>query len=157
MFTNEIENLFNPSYCGIVLSAIIQEYTKKYNTNLSFPFVYLILPLFFHEEMINSLPDNTKNNVYKWLINNKHIFIDYNKRIKSYVEITNRTIKFLIEKGIIVINEEATISVNNMKKIIEFVILDTELKCKIDKFKFINKWFFEDEIENIFYYMGVCL
>lgn len=157
MYSNGKKVLFNPAYSGIILTSIMEHYKTKYNQAYSVSNIYFILPMFYHKYLLDSLPKSMNSSVYKWLKEFNYVFSDYGIRIREFVDVTNETIKFLIGNGVITIESNGNFTILDNDVIKKYTDKDIELTQNIKKFRFINKWFFEDEIENIYYLMGVTV
>lgn len=111
--SKEITYLLNPAYCGKILYSVIKKYNEK-SINKSFPFslCYLVLPVMLWPK-INELTMPRKQ-LNKFITENPELFFDFSKKAKSLVEITNETIEFLLSGKILSLNEDSSLSCNEI-------------------------------------------
>lgn len=104
----EITYLLNPAYCGKIIYSSIKRYNEiTQNKKFSFSLSYLILPLMLY-------PDITKREFrQKYLMNfikkNPDIFVNYAKRARDLVTITNETIEFLLSGKVLKMNTDSSL------------------------------------------------
>lgn len=157
MYSKETRNLYNPAFVSIVLGKILNEYYKKYSSGISIDKLYLLLPIYFHNDLMLSIPKSKNTRTYNWILNNEDLFIDYPRRIKGFVNITNDAVKLLLKYDLLRIDDNSHFFVENNRKLNkaykELVEDDTLLK----NYKYILKWLCEDNIENVYYRMGVTV
>lgn len=110
--SKEINYLLNPAYCGKIIYSVIKKYNDE-SDNKFFPFslVYLILPIMLNSNIEEvSFP---RIRFSKLITDNPELFINFQKRAKDLVAITNETIEFLLSGKALIFNEDATLECNN--------------------------------------------
>jgi hypothetical protein len=153
--SNEVAYLLNPAFCGRLLYSVIRTYTVESNRAFPFPLVYLILPLLLHKntrEVINS-----KTQLLRWIQKYEYLFIDFPKRTKELVQITNEAIELLLASEHLVLTANAELNVTTTKPTLSKTrFTDDEVKECIAKSEHIAKWFARTGKPEIIYIsMGV--
>lgn len=106
--SKEITYLLNPAYCGKIIYSVI----KKYNeiaSNKKFPFSlsYLILPVLLYPDIIER--SFRQKYLMNFIKNNPDVFVNYSKRAKDLVTITNETIEFLLSGKVLKMNTDSSL------------------------------------------------
>lgn len=152
---NEVAFLLNPAFCGRVLYSTIKTYNKVTNRALPFPLVYLIFPLVLHKETRISI--NSKTQLIIWAQKNPHLLIDFSKRAKGLVPITNEAVEFLLqtEKIILTPNGELEISPGS-RALSKTKYIDPEISECLLKSEHVARWFASTgKVETIYIALGV--
>lgn len=153
--TPEIANLLNPSFCALILYSTISEYQKKTKDGLSFPLLYLILPIVLHKSTRDRI--NSRTNMVIWLQRNPDVLVGFPERAKSLVPFTNEAIEFLLfQKTCIINNGKAfitkTVSKSNLA---QYVTSDEEVKDCIQKAENVGRFCNMHAPENTYAAWGV--
>lgn len=123
--SQEINYLLNPAYCGKIIFSTIKKYNEE-SDNKTFPFalVYLILPIMLNSDIEElSFP---RTRFLKLINDNPELFINFPKRAKDLVSITNETIEFLLGGKALIFNDDATLECNNIPMSNEKIIKKAE-------------------------------
>ena len=153
----EVAYLLNPSFCGLILYNSIKEYEKETSTSFPFFLAYLILPLVLHRKTREKISSRTQMHI--WLQKNPELLIDFSKRVNDIVEITNETIRFLLQCKVLEFDKDAA---PNLKlsdlKLKEEKIENEEIDDCIRKAKHVARWFSKGgTVETIYINFGVRL
>lgn len=151
----EIAYLLNPVFCGRIIYNTVREYETVSKRSFPFPLVYLILPLILHRSTRELISSRTQMLI--WIQRNPHLLIDFPKRTKELVVITNEAIEFLFQTGFLTINENGEVeTVKTKKALSKTKFADDEMKECILKCSHIAKWFAgAGKTETIYISLGV--
>jgi hypothetical protein len=137
----EVAYLLNPAFCGSIVYATVFEYQKKEREGMSFPLLYLILPIILHQGTRNGV--NSKTNMAVWLQRNPNALVDFPKRARNLVAFTNEAIEFLLDQEIVTVvgGKLAILKTLSPSKMDKIATNDPEIKECIQKAKHVGKWF----------------
>lgn len=155
MRTPEVAYLLNPAFCGRILYSSIKEYRKVSHKAFPFPLVYLVLPLVLHKQTRINISSRTQ--LLVWIQKNAKLLIDFPRRAKDLVPITNEAIEFLLqtEKVILTLNGELKIC-HTSRPLSKNQYADCEIKECIKKAEHIARWFASTgRTETIYINLGV--
>ena len=154
MRTPEVAFLFNPAFCGRLLYMAIKTYNGQTDTSFPVPLIYLVLPLVLHKETRKLIDSRTQ--LHLWIQKYPQLLIDFPERTKGLIEITNESLEFLLQTGVIYVTKNGNLELNNASKISEGKFVDDEISECIRKSKQIGKWFAKaGKVETIFIELGV--
>ena len=153
--SREIAYLLNPAFCGRLLYSAIRAYNLEAKRALPFPLVYLILPLVLHKNTRQTI--NSKTQLMIWIQRNEHLLINYAKRAKQLVPITNEAVELLLISDYLSLTETAELEVSAVKKALSKTLyIDEEIQECIIKCEHIGKWFARTgKAETIYVSLGV--
>ena len=97
MRTHEVAFLLNPAFCGRILYSTIKTYNEKTNRAFPFPLIYLVLPLVLHKETRMNI--NIRTQLLVWVQRYPQLLLDFPKRTRGLVPITNEAVEFLLQTG----------------------------------------------------------
>lgn len=155
MRAHEVAYLLNPAFCGRLLYATIKAYSEKINQAFPFPLIYLVLPLVLHKETRNNISSRTQ--LLLWVQKNPQLLIDFSKRARELVPITNESIEFLLQTKRIVLTLNGDLEIPaNTRVLSKTKFVDDEISECIKKSEHIAKWFAETgKVETIYIELGV--
>ncbi|WP_394884766.1 three component ABC system middle component [Clostridium butyricum] len=153
--SKEVAYLLNPAFCGRIIYNTIKKYGDVTHRTFPFPLIYLILPLILHKhtrELINS-----KTKMLIWLQRYPETIINFAKRTKDLIPITNEAIELLMQaKKIRLTNNGELEVVMTSKSLSKTKFTNIEIKECINKSEHIAKWFAEvGKTETIYISLGV--
>ncbi|SET61778.1 hypothetical protein SAMN05660297_02945 [Natronincola peptidivorans] len=153
--SKEVAYLLNPAFCGRIIYSTIKTYGDITHRAFSFPLIYLILPLVLHKstrELINS-----RTQMLVWLQRYPEALIDFPKRAKELVLITNEAVELLLQSGLVQLTNNGELEiVHTIKALSKTKYTNDEVKDCINKSEHIAKWFAATgKAETIFISMGV--
>lgn len=151
----EVAYLLNPAFCGRIIYNTIREYEVVSKRSFPFPLVYLILPLILHKNTRELISSRTQMLV--WIQRYPHLLINFPKRAKEMVVITNEAIEFLFQTNFLVINANGELeTVKTNKALSKTKFSDDEMKECLLKSSHIAKWFAgAGKTETIYISLGV--
>lgn len=153
--SKEIAYLLNPAFCGRIIYTTIKQYNSDTKKSMPFPLVYLILPLVLHKNTREKISSRTK--LLVWVQQNPELLINYAQRAKELVMITNEALEFLLQTGVILLNEEAELEISpETKGLSKNKFVDSEIKECLTKSEHVGRWFANTgKVETIFIGLGV--
>ena len=101
MRTHEVAYLLNPAFCGRILYSTIKTYNEILNRAFPFPLIYLVLPLVLHKQTRINISSRTQ--LLVWVQKYSQLLIDFPRRTRELVPISNEAIEFLLQTGKIVL------------------------------------------------------
>jgi len=135
----EIANLLNPAFCGQVLRFAGQEYQKVCSRPLPYPLAFLVLPIVLHKTTRERISLRVRQPLHTWLQDNQDVRIGFGERTRELVPITRETIAFLLQLGIIALDDDAGISMRGRRAVIGQD--DGEVNDCYRKAILIGRWF----------------
>ena len=151
----EIAYLLNPAFCGRILYHAIKSYQEESKRPMSFPLVYLILPLVLHRKTRERIKSVTQMQI--WIQRNPEMLIGFADRAKNLVSITNEAVEFLMQSEIITLTNNAELELAQLvKSINSSKYTNDEIKDCINKSSSVAKWFAKSgTVETIYVSWGV--
>lgn len=135
-----IANLLNPAFCGEVLRRTAKSYNQATNTSFPFEYCFIVLPIILHKDTRERMPRTTRSYLFAWVEENEDLFYNFSKRAKQMVPFTKESIMFLLQNGLIEINEKGQIVVLE-RRIKRFKGDDLdEVESILKKSEMLGKW-----------------
>lgn len=155
MRTHEVAFLLNPAFCGRVLYSTIKTYTEKTSRAFPFPLIYLILPLVLHKETRGEI--NSRIQFHLWVQQNPHLLVDFPKRSRDLIPITNESVEFLLQTGKILLTANGELDISPTSKTLSKTkYVDDEISECLTKGEHIARWFATaGKVETIYIGLGV--
>lgn len=153
--THEVAFLLNPAFCGRVLYSTIKTYNEKANRALPFPLIYLVLPLVLHKETRANI--NSRTQLQLWVQRYPQLLIDFPKRARELVPITNESVEFLLQTGNIILTPNGELEISpTLRSLSKTKFVDDEISECLKKGEHIAKWFVAaGKAETIYIELGV--
>lgn len=151
----EVAYLLNPAFCGRILYTIIQTYSETTKRPMPFPLVYLTLPLALHKPTRECI--NSRTQLLVWIQRNPELLIDFSKRTRDLVPITNESLELLLQSKCIELTVNGELDVaKTIKSLSKTKFTDAEIKECLNKSQHIAKWFAAaGKVETIYISLGV--
>ena len=155
MRTHEVAYLLNPAFCGRILYTTIKTYSEKTNHALPFSLVYLVLPLVLHRATRNSI--NSRTQLLLWVQKYPQLLMDFPKRARELVSITNESIEFLLQTGKVILTPNGELEISVSTRILsKMKFVDDEITECLQKSEHVAKWFAgAGKVETIYIELGV--
>ena len=149
--THEVAFLLNPAFCGRVLYSTIKTYNEKANRALPFP----LIPLVLHKETRANI--NSRTQLQLWVQRYPQLLIDFPKRARELVPITNESVEFLLQTGNIILTPNGELEISpTLKSLSKTKFVDDEISECLKKGEHIAKWFVAaGKAETIYIELGV--
>ncbi|MEN6438121.1 MAG: three component ABC system middle component, partial [Syntrophobacter sp.] len=109
----EIRNLFNPAFCGLVLSRGIEGYSEIVNRSMPFSLTILILPLCLHKRTREQIKEAKKSYFTKILQEHPEIRVDLARRARGLLPYTMEAFAYLMSCGVIEVDDSGCIALRN--------------------------------------------
>lgn len=153
--THEVAYLLNPAFCGRILYTTIKAYSEKTNRPLPFPLIYLVLPLILHKETRTNI--NSRTQLFLWAQKYPQMLIDFPKRTRELVPITNESIEFLLQTGKAVLTPDGELEIPVATRMLSKTkFIDGEISECIKKSEHVAKWFAgAGKVKTIYTVLGV--
>lgn len=153
--SREVAYLLNPAFCGRIIYNSIKTYGDLTHRAFPFPLMYLILPLVLHKNTRDLI--NSRTQMLIWLQRYPETLIDFPKRARELVPISNESLELLLQTGLLQINNNGELEiVQTIKALSKTKYTNEEIKDCISKSEHIAKWFATaGKAETIFIGLGV--
>lgn len=99
----EIANLLNPAFCSVLLRSSIDGFQKEKEYGISYPLLFLVLPLVLHAPTRQTLPKTTQTKLHVWLQNFPEVRVRFVNRTRELVPYTKEALIFGLQTEIIAI------------------------------------------------------
>ena len=155
MRIHEVAYLLNPAFCGRILYSAIKTYNKILNRAFPFPLIYLVLPLVLHKQTRINI--NSRTQLLIWVQNCSQLLIDFPRRTRELVLISNEAIEFLLQTGKIVLTPNGELEiVPTSRTLSKTKYADSEVKECLIKAEHVARWFASaGKTETIYIALGV--
>ena len=157
-YSFEEKNLFNPAYVGTIIYQAIREHQKKADAGLHCALVYLLVPLVLSPRYLSTLPSSISSPLESWVINQEGNLIGFPESVKSYVDIVNYAVAYLISHDAILLGEDGLYQISNDRVAkMPVLVKDTpSFKKSFLAAGFIGRWFScASSVESVFIHFGV--
>lgn len=92
----EVNNLFNPSFCGEAIRRFVVKYQGELDEGPVYPLVFLVLPIVFHKPTRDLLTISSRSAMHYWIQTNQEVRVGFASRAKDLLPITRESIFFLL-------------------------------------------------------------
>lgn len=101
----EIRNLFNPAFCGLVLSRALHGYEEEDARGMPFSLTLLVLPLCLHKDSREVIARSPRSYLLKTAEKNQQIMVGFADRVTQMLPYTFEGFGLLMETGCISVAE----------------------------------------------------
>lgn len=153
--TREVAHLLNPAFCGRILYTTIDTHSKTADKALPLPLIYLILPLILHRATRERISSRTR--LLLWVQTNSQFLMDFPKRVRDLVPITNEAMELLLLSGKIELTSNGDLEiVKTAKSLSKTKFTDDEVRACLTKGEHVGKWLAKSgTVETIYIILGV--
>ncbi|MFA6270885.1 MAG: three component ABC system middle component [Candidatus Paceibacterota bacterium] len=109
----EIRNLFNPAFCGLVLTRGVEGFSETAKRPMPYSLTLLILPLCLHKRTRQQIKEAPQSYFTKILQDHPEIRIDLAQRARGLFPYTMEAFAYLMSCGAIVVDESGYIALGN--------------------------------------------
>ena len=102
----ELKTLFNPAFCGVVISRALAGYEEEKADGMPFSLVLLVLPLCLHKETRLVLSANSRGYLLKAIERNPPMLVNFAERAKDMMPFALEALGFLMERGCIIVTDD---------------------------------------------------
>jgi hypothetical protein len=111
----EIRNLFNPAFCGLVLTRAIEGFSATANVPMPFSLTLLILPLCLHKRTREQIKAAPQSYFTKILQEHPEIRVGLAQRARQLFPYTMEAFAYLMCCGAIVVDKSGCIALEEKK------------------------------------------
>lgn len=101
----EIRNLFNPAFCGLVLSRALQGYEEEDARGMPFSLTLLVLPLCLHKDSREVITSSPSSYLLKTTEKNQQLMVGFADRVTKMLPYAFEGFGLLMERGCIAVVE----------------------------------------------------
>lgn len=105
----EIRNLFNPAFCGVVLSRALCGYEEKDPRGMPFSLSLLVLPLCLHKDSREVIYRSSRSYLLKVIEKNPKIIVGFADRVTQMLPYAFEGFGLLMERGCITVMDDGRI------------------------------------------------
>ena len=111
----EIRNLFNPAFCGLVLSRALHGYEEKDARGMPFSLTLLVLPLCLHKDSREVIAIRPRSYLLKTAEKNQQLMVGLADRVTQMLPYAFEGFGLLMERGCITVEDDGRIKTVNKK------------------------------------------
>lgn len=141
----EEANLFNPAFCGMLVSTAVADFFQKATRPMPFALAFLILPIVLHERTRHALPRSTVTSFLPWIEENRAILVDFGVRVERLVPISREALSFSLANGTLAVKRESgALTVGAGRKSPterRTPLFTTDARDCLDRAAFLGRWF----------------
>jgi hypothetical protein len=105
----EIRNLFNPAFCGLVLSRALHGYEEEDARGMPFSLTLLVLPMCLHSDSREVIANNPRSYLLKTAEKNQQIIVGFAERATQMLPYACEGFGLLMERGCIAVTKDGRI------------------------------------------------
>lgn len=105
----EIRNLFNPAFCGLVLSRALQGYEEEDARGMPFSLTLLVLPACLHRDTREVIASNPRSYLLKTVEKNQQVMVGFAERVTQMLPYAFEGFGLLMERGCIAVTKDGRI------------------------------------------------
>lgn len=111
----EVSNLFNPAFCGVLIHQIVVGYKKESGNDIPYFLLFIIFPILMHKPTRDLLPKTLATKLHPWIQDHQEVKIGFEKRVKTMNKYVRNAIVFGLQQQILVLKENGEIKANELK------------------------------------------
>jgi hypothetical protein len=100
-----VAHLLNPSFCGLLLRAVVAEYVRESKEGLPFALAFLVLPVVLHKATRDALPTSVATSLLGWLQDHPEARVGFAERTRSLVPFTQEALRFVLGRGVLALDD----------------------------------------------------
>lgn len=105
----EIRNLFNPAFCGLVLSRALQGYEEEDARGMPFSLTLLVLPVCLHRDTREVIASNPRSYLLKTVEKNQQVMVGFAERVTQMLPYAFEGFGLLMERDCIAVTKDGRI------------------------------------------------
>ncbi|MBY3091707.1 hypothetical protein HFO72_12955 [Rhizobium laguerreae] len=136
----EIRNLFNPAFCGLILSRAMTGYEEDDNCGIPFSLALLILPLCLHKETRSILAKGSRSYFLRAVETHPEMLIGFPRRTTDMMSYTFEALGLLMKLGCFEVTETGRLK--SIEKRVRKSVIGTPESVEIQRVaRFVGKEF----------------
>ncbi|HHL3494064.1 TPA: three component ABC system middle component [Legionella pneumophila] len=155
----EFKNLYNPSFCGLILNEIVRNYNNEAEEPFPVVYSFIALPICLNKTLRSALPKTTKTSFTVWVSENQPLLPLLHDRAKGFSSYVFAAINYMDSKKIINFHDNRLITTctRNPTGFNSFLKSDHEINEIFRKAAIIGKWLAKaGSPPLVFSLLGVC-
>lgn len=156
---NDVANLLNPAFCGLLLRKAVDGYASESKTGLPYPLAFLVLPILLHEATRDSLPPRISTVLHAWLQKNPHIRPGFASRVETLLPYTREALIYVGLRKVLDFSEDhQSIVAGSIKVSTAKIEIDLTLEVEdcIKQASFVGRWLaVSGNTRNIYGFWGI--
>jgi hypothetical protein len=140
----EEANLFNPAFCGALITQMSYDYAKKKDRGMPYSLAFLSLPIVLHRKTREALPHSTVTALLPWVQDNREQLVDFATRVRSLRDITREAVLFSAQSEFLTIDPEGLLRGGPRRKAAtekRTELFTAEARECVDRAGFLGRWF----------------
>jgi hypothetical protein len=105
----EIRSLFNPAFCGLILSRALHGYEEEDARGMAFSLSLLVLPLSLHKDSREVIADSPRSRLLRTAEKNQQVMVGFPNRATQMLPYAFEGFGLLMERGCITISDSGRI------------------------------------------------
>lgn len=97
----EIAYLFNPAFCALVLREVVSGFVEEVPTGMSYPLLFLVLPIVLHKATREALPRSVATKMHPWIQEHEEARIGFARRCAGLAPYTREAVLFACLEGLL--------------------------------------------------------
>jgi len=151
----EVANLFNPAFCGEIIRICVKSYTRESNKPFPYLLVFLILPILLYNDVRQTMK-GSYSYLNNWLQKNIEVRINFAQRTRSLIPITQESIAFLLQIGLLNLNQDGDLEASKFKKHSTKSQNEFPISDFYEKSELLGKWFARvGDVRSIYIMWGI--
>ncbi len=151
----EVANLFNPAFCGEIIRICVKSYTRESNKPFPYLLVFLILPILLYNDVRQTMK-GSYSYLNNWLQKNIEVRINFAQRTRALVPITQESIAFLLQLGLLNLNQDGDLEASKFRKHSTKSQNEFPISDFYEKSDLLGKWFARvGDIRSIYIMWGI--
>lgn len=158
LYSEEELGLFNPAYTGFLLYSSITEFVDFKSEGMHCALAFVTVPMAMNQLIASNLPKTYKTPIASWVASNEGLLTDFSEHAESYNPIVRAAIIFLLERGLLSINDNGCFSLGENKLVKNPALFSKsiDMSTALRASRFLGKWFSHaPSTETIFAQLGL--
>lgn len=140
----EEANLFNPAFCGGLITKTVDNFASKANAPFPFVLAFLTLPIVLHRRTREALPTSTVTSLLSWLADNREPLVDFPAHARRLRPITQEAIMFGLAHHTLAIEGGGGLVAGSKKLVTTdktMALFTPEARDCFERARFLGRWF----------------
>ena len=152
----EIANLFNPAFCGILLRAAVNGYAVGSKNSMPFELSAIVLPIVLHAPTRRTLPTTVRTKFHAWLALDPEVRIGLSERIRILVPYTKEAIIFSANQQLIALGPNLSLSATAKRISVASWPKHCETRECEQRANFVGRWLADSlDVATIYSILGI--